>query len=153
VRKDGERIATTDAWGVDTEVITQGYYKGSTLAAVDTAEDWEMYALLEGVKIANDGSLSSPTFASVRPLVGIKQYYAKYHQGQSHEPEMEGYREVSFFRCKGMGGDKTRERAFADSPYTIEATTYRDSAGVQQSAWKKKELTNEQFAALKLGTY
>jgi hypothetical protein len=153
VRKDSERITTTDAWGIDTEVITPGYYKGVTLAAVDTAEDWEMYGLLEGTLVADDGSLSSPTFETERPMVGIKLYYAKYHQGQNHEPEMEGYRMVTFYRCKGMGGDKTRERGFADANYTIEATTYRNSAGVQQSAWKKDELTVEAFKALLLGTY
>lgn len=153
VRKDGERIATTDAWGVDTEIVTSGYYKGATLAAVDTAEDWEMYALLEGLHLASDGSLSSPTFETTRPLVGIKLFYAKYRQGQNFEPEMIGYRMVTFYRCKGMGGDKTRERGFADANYTIEATTYRNSSGVQQSAWKKEELTVAQFEALLLGEY
>jgi hypothetical protein len=120
---------------------------------VDTAEDWEMYALCEGLHLASDGGLSSPTFETVRPLIGVKQYYAKYRQGQSFEPEMVGYREVTFYRCKGMGGDKTRERGFADANYTIEASTYRDSAGVHQSAWHKEELTIAQFNALLLGSY
>jgi len=51
VRKEGERITTTDAWGFDTEVITDGYYKGFTANLVDTAEDWEMLGLLEAPRL------------------------------------------------------------------------------------------------------
>jgi hypothetical protein len=68
VRKDSERITTTDAWGYDTEVITDGYYKGFIGSIVDTAEDWAILALLEGLHLdPTTGALSSPTFETERP--------------------------------------------------------------------------------------
>ena len=149
VRKEGERITTTDAQGFDTEVITDGYYKGFTGSIVDTAEDWAILALLEGLHLdATTGALSSPTFATVRPYVAIEAFYAKYRKGQSYEGEMVGYRKVDAPMCKGMGGEKTHERGWSNETYTVEGKTWVDESGVEHSAWTKTELTVPQFNAL-----
>ena len=148
MRKAGETIATTDAWGVDTTVVTDGYYKGFTAPIVDTAEDWEMYALCEGLTLDASDGISSPTSETVRPMLGVQVFYAKYLQGENRESELTGYRQIDYKYCKGIGGDKTHERGFSDSTYTLEGTTHRNSAGAMQSAWDKKELTVAAFDAL-----
>lgn len=148
VRKDSERITTTDGGGADTDMITDGYYKGATMTVVDTAEDWEMYALFEGLRIGADGGMDSPTFETKRPYIGVEQYYEKYGQGQNHESDLLGYRKQEYFKCKGMGGDKSHEYGWSDGNYTIDAVTYRDASGVLQPAWHKSELTIEDFNAL-----
>lgn len=151
VRKAGETIATTDAHGVDTTIVTDGYYKGFTAPIVDTAEDWEMYALCEGLNLNADGGISSPTSETKRPFIGAQVFYAKYLQGENRESELVGYRQVDYKRCKGLAGDSTHERAFADSNYTLEGFTYRDTATKKlMPAWDRKELTVPQFEALML---
>lgn len=148
VRKDGERITTTDAWGFDTEVITDGYYKGFTAQLVDTAEDWELLALLEGTPLDKDGNLSSPVFGTKRPIVFIEAFYGAYAKGQNYEGELVAWRKVECFYCKGMGGEKTRERGFSDDPYTIEGLTWVDKTGKMQPAWKRSSISLEDFAKL-----
>jgi len=150
VRKDSERITTTDGNGDDTDMITDGYYKGCTMSIVDTAEDWEMYALFEGLTIDADGGMDSPTFATKRPYIGVEQYYEKYAQGQNHESDLLGYRKKEYFKCKGMGGDSSHEYGWSDGNYSVDAVTFRDSAGVLQPAWHRDELTIDDFNALML---
>jgi hypothetical protein len=148
-RKAGETIATTDAWGVDTTVVTDGYYKGFSAPIVDTAEDWEMFALCEGLHLNASGGMSSPTSETIRPMIGANAFYGKYLQGENRETELVGYREIDYKYCKGMGGDKTHERGFSDSTYTLEGTTHRDAVTkIVQPAWDKIELTVAQFNAL-----
>ena len=148
VRKDGERITTTDAWGFDTEVITDGYYKGFTANLVDTAEDWEMLGLLEGTPIDEDGNISSPVYSTRRPIVMVEAFYAKYRKGQNYEGDLVGYRKITCDQCKGMGGEQTRERGWSNAPYTIEGKTWVDDAGTEHPAWKREELTVSDFNAL-----
>ena len=150
VRKDSERMTTTDGNGDDTDMITDGYYKGCTMSIVDTAEDWEMYALFEGLIIDADGGMDSPTFATKRPYIGVEQYYEKYAQGQNHESDLLGYRKKEYFKCKGMGGDSSHEYGWSDGNYSVDAVTFRDSAGVLQPAWHRDELTIDDFNALML---
>lgn len=148
VRKDGERITTTDAWGYDTEVITDGYYKGFTANLVDTAEDWEMLGLLEGTPIDADGNINSPVYSTRRPIVMVEAFYAKYRKGQNYEGALVGYRKITCDQCKGMGGEQTRERGWSNAPYTIEGKTWIDKNGVEQPAWNREELTVPDFNAL-----
>lgn len=151
VRKEGERITVTDAWGYDTEVMTDGYYKGFTASIVDTASDWEILALLEGTPIdPATGALSSPTFGTKRPIVGIEAFYGVYREGQNYEADLVGYRKSEFFHCKGLGGEKTRERGFSTSPYTVEGKTWVDDAGTEHPAWKSTPMTKADFAALNI---
>lgn len=148
VRKDGERITTTDAWGFDTEVITDGYYKGFTATLIDTAEDWELLALFEGTPLSADGTLSSPVFGTKRPIVMIEAFYGAYAKGQNYEGELVGWRKIVCYHCKGMGGEKTRERAFSDDPYTIEGLTWVDENGNLMPAWERFKISKENFAKL-----
>ena len=118
------------------------------MSIVDTAEDWEMYALFEGLIIDADGGMDSPTFATKRPYIGVEQYYEKYAQGQNHESDLLGYRKKEYFKCKGMGGDSSHEYGWSDGNYSVDAVTFRDSAGVLQPAWHRDELTIDDFNAL-----
>jgi hypothetical protein len=133
-------------------VVTDGYVKGYDYAGVDTAEDWEMYATMEGVALDVDGSFESPKEGTVRPFFQLELYYVKYRQGQNREPAISGYRQKLVRRCKGLPGAGSHERGFMDGNYTVQAQTYRDTSDVLQSAWKRSELTETEYNALLLGT-
>jgi len=150
VRKDGERITVTDANGFDTSILTDGYYKGFTSAIVDTAEDWDMFALCEGLYLSDTGSMSSPTSSTVRPFIGAELYYGRYRQGENREPELKSYVQKIYNRCKALSGDVTHERAFAAGNYTLEGTTFVDDSGIEHSAWDMNPMTIAEFKALNI---
>lgn len=149
-RKDSETFTTTDANGYDTEVVGDGYYKGEDGTIVDTAVDWEVEALLEGTPLDSNGSLSSGVSSTKRPYIKIEAYYKKYKRGVNHEDEHVGYRQEIYGKAKGMRGDKSHSRDFADGNYSFMADTYVDSNNVEQPAWVKNELTNQEFEALQI---
>jgi len=78
----------------------------------------------------------------------IEAFYAKYRKGQNYEGDLVGYRKITCDQCKGMGGEKTRERGWSNDPYTIEGKTWVDASGVEHPAWKREELTVAAFNAL-----
>lgn len=152
VRKDDETISTTDAHGKDTEMIKDGYNKGATLTIVDTAEDWDMCDLFEGVHEGEEGYTESGTVDTKKPFIFLEKVNAFYKQGQNYEDEIVAYKYVKYPKCKGMGGDETNERAFNNSNYTVNAITYTDADGTTHGASKRKELTNAEFKAMMFDT-
>lgn len=149
-RKDSETFTKTDANGYDTEVVGDGYYKGETGSIVDTASDFNVEALLEGTPLNDNGGLSSPVSNTKRPFFKMEVYYKKFKRGINHEDEQVGYRQEIYAKAKGLRGDKSRSREFSDGNYSFMADTYVDSNNVEQPAWNKNELTNQEFAALKI---
>lgn len=147
LRKDDEIITNTDANGIDVEVHKDGYHKGENGTIVDTAEDWNISALLSGKKIESDGSLSTPTSTTKKPFVHIDSYYSRYRKGISDECEVIGYVQESFFKCKGMSGDSSRDRNLIDSNYTFTSSNYVEG-NVEKSSSKKTPLTVAQYEAL-----
>jgi len=147
VRKDDETLSNTDAQGIDVEVIKDGYHKGEDGTIVDTAEDWNISSLFNGQKIAADGSLSAPVSTTERPFVHIDSFYSRYRKGTSYESEVVGYVQESFFKCKGMNGDTSRDRNLIDSNYTFMSKNYVEG-GVELPSSKKTPLTVAQYEAL-----
>jgi len=148
-RKDSETLSLTDSNGNDVEVMTEGYYKGEDGTIVDTAEDWNIKAIFDGTKVASDGSLSAPLSVAERPFVEIESFYSMYKQGQNMESEVVGYTQETYYKAKGLNGDKTRDRNLNPSNYTFMASNYIDSAGVEHPAWKRTPLTVAEYDALK----
>lgn len=157
VVKDEEVFTTTDAKGLDTSVISDGYRKGFTANIVDTAEDWELLALLEGGDY-NDGTDSNPiayeppTSESEKIYFYAEVYYVYYTEGENKEADIIGYVQKLCRTCKGSVGGKNHERGFADGNYVVKGTSYKDENGDLFSDMKLVKLTPVQYAALNLET-
>jgi len=149
-RKDAETFTVTNGKGLDTEVLGDGQYKGESGSIVDTAEDFEIKALLEGLHIADDGSLDSPTGKTYRPYFRMEVFYNKYKSGQNREDAVIGMQEEVYYRCKGMADEKTREREFTNNSYSYTALTWVDDNGISQPAYTSIPLTVAEFDALLL---
>ena len=149
VVKDEEIITTTDAKGLDTSVITDGYRKGFTAPVVDTAEDWSLLALMEGGHYDPDtGVYEVPTSEDSKIYFYVEAYYARYTRGDNKESELISYVQKLHRSCKGAIGDKSHERGFADGNYTITGTSYKDENEILYGDTKLTELTIEDYDAL-----
>ncbi len=147
--KEEETLGTTDASGADTEVVTDGYRKGFTGKIVDTAEDWDLLALVEGgVRDTTAKTYEAPDSSTRKPYFFVEVFYAQYAQGTNKEADLIGYVQKTFRSCKGSVGDATHQRGFADGNYTVTGTGIKDENGVSYPDYQRKELTVEQYIAL-----
>lgn len=129
IQKDEETFTTTDGNGLDTEVITDGYRKGFTATVVDSAEDWELLALIEGGTYdSTAGTYEEPTSEDDKIYFYVESFYTKYAEGTNKEADLVGYVKKFYRTCKGTVGDKTHERGFADGNYTVTGTSYKDES-------------------------
>ncbi len=150
-QKDQEEFTTTDANGLDTEILTDGYRKGFSASIVDAAEDFELLALIEGGSYDEEtGVYEVPTSSSTKVYFYCEAFYAQYEQGTNKEADLVGYVGKLFRTCKGSPGDKTHERGFADGNYTITGTSYKDENGVVHGDTVITKYSIEEFEALDL---
>ena len=150
--KDEETFTTTDAGGLDTEVISDGYRKGFEAAVVDTAEDWNLRELIEGGEIGDDGSYEVPTSADSKIYFMVEAFYTQYEEGTNKEADLAGYVQKFHRSCKGAVNERSHEREFADMTYNIKGTAYKTSAGVLYGDTKLIPLTVEEYEALNVET-
>lgn len=149
VRKDEERITTTDAQGKDTEVVTDGYRKGCTIAVIDTADDVELLALIEGGDIdATTGEYSDPTAESEKLYFYIEAFYGMYSEGENKEADMVAVQRRFYRSCKGFEGDNGHSRGWTDGNYNVTCTSYKDENEDIFGASTRKELSIEDWEAL-----
>jgi hypothetical protein len=149
--KDEETFTTTDAKGLDTEVISDGYRKGFEASIVDTAEDWELLALIEGGSYDSvTNTYEVPTSEDFKVYFFAEIFYAQYAKGSNKEADLEGYVKKIFRSCKGAVGDKTHERGFADGNYTIKGTSYKDEDGVMHGDTLLEYLSVTEYEVLDL---
>lgn len=149
VRKDEERITTTDASGVDTEIVTDAKRKGFTATIVDTADDVNLLALIEGGTIDDTtGEYTDPTPDSPKIYFYIEAFFGMYSQGENQEADMIRVQRKIYQFCKGTEGDSAHARAWRDGNYNITGTAYKDENEDIFGASKRKELTIEQWEAL-----
>lgn len=152
ILKDSETFTTTDANGLDTEVITDGYRKGTTLVIVDSAEDYELLELLEGGyynnSVAGAESYEVPTSEDTKKYFLIEAFYAKYQEGTNKKADLVGYVRKLIRTCRGQVDAQTHELGFADGNYTCVATSYKDAAGVIWGDTKKFNLTIPAYTAM-----
>lgn len=148
--KDEETITTTDAKGIDTEVVTDGYRKGNSGTFVDTATDFELRKVFEGGSIAAaTGVYSVPNSTSRKVYFKLEMFSAKYLVGTNKEFEIDSYQQTVIYSCKGTYGETARDRNFSDANYTYTATSPR-VAGVISQDTDYIPLTVEEFEALQL---
>lgn len=154
VVKEEETITTTDAAGLDTSVITDGYRKGFTLTITDTVlDDWEMQALMEGGTYdATADTYEVPTSEDSKIYFYIEAFYYYYTEGENKEADIAGYIRKFYRTCKGAIGDNTHGRAFSDGNYTVSGTSYKDEDGDLYGDTQKKRYTVEEYAALYVDT-
>ena len=124
--KEDTTQTVTDASLRDTEVIIPGYVKGWSGALVDTAEDFELWELVEGGTLSADGKIyNSPTSASRKPMFEIETYGAYYSKGTNYEESIVAYRHATYKMCKGSVGEKTYQAGFTTSTFNIVGTEYK----------------------------
>jgi len=148
-QKEEETFTTTDAGGIDTEILTDGYRKGFTASVVDAAEDWELLALIEGGTYNDTTKLYEvPTSNNSKIYFTVEVFYSQYAEGTNKEADLVGYVKKVFRTCKGAPGDTTHERGFADGNYTVSGTSYKDESDVMYGDSYKQQLTVVQYEAL-----
>jgi hypothetical protein len=151
VMKEEETFTTTDADGVDTEVMTDGYRKGASHTFVDTAEDWDLVSLIEGGTIDEDGVYEAPTSETEKTYFFMELFYKQYRKGTNKQGDIVGYRGELYRSCKGMVGDRVHEQGFMDGNFTVTGTAYKDPAtGAQLPDFRNTPYTVEEFLALDL---
>lgn len=153
VLKESETITTTDASGRDTEIVTDDYEKGKTLAIVDTAVDPEIKVLMLGGSYdSTTGLYESGTSESVRYYFYTEIYYPYYSRGTNLEADLVGYIQKVIRIGKGTLGEDTHGRDWTDGNYTVNATTYTDENNILNGAEYDLELTIAEYNALNLLT-
>ena len=152
ILKDSETFTTTDANGLDTEVITDGYKKGATLTIIDSAEDWELLELLEGGtyddSVAGAESYDAPTSENTKKYFLIEAFYTVYEEGTNKKADIVGYVRKLIRTARGQVDAQTHELGFADGNYTCVATSYKNAAGALFGDTKKHNLTVTAWEAL-----
>jgi len=149
--KDEETFTTTDAKGVDTEVISDGYRKGTGGTLTDTAMDYLLRSIVEGgVYDETAETYSAPTSMTDKIYFKIELYSGQYEVGTNKVGDLVGYIKTEIFSCKGTFGDRTRERGFVNSVYNYTATSPRDSSGNLTADSVETKLTVSEYEALSL---
>lgn len=149
--KAEETITTTDAKGLDTEVITDGYRKGFTATLVDTARDPELRAIMEGGAYdAVTGIYEAPTSTSAKVYFFLELYYDLYNEGSNKEADLVGYVRKLYRSCKGSVGQAQHQRGWTDGNYEVVGTSYTDELGAVHGDVQETELTVPQYTALDL---
>jgi hypothetical protein len=146
--KAEEKDTVTGADGEDTTVISEGYVKGATGSLVDTAQDYNLMRLMSGGSIDSDGAFSMPNASSKKPYFGVEIFNPIYGKGESKQGEMTGYEKVTVYNAMGTVGDDAWSKSFRKKNYSFTAATYKNAAGVEQTAVKYEELTLAEYAAL-----
>lgn len=147
--KDEETFTTTDANGIDTEVITDGYRKGVNMVGVDSADDLEMREMIEGGQILDDGSYEVPTSQDDKIYFMLEAFYSQYEEGTNKEADLVGYIRKLIRTAKGAVNERSHERDFADMTYAITATSYKDKDNdLLYGDTKYDPITIEEFNAL-----
>ncbi len=150
ILKDEETITTTDAKGIDTEVVTDGYRKGNSGAYVDASSDFLMRSIFEGGSIDSvTGVYSVPNSTSRKVYFKIEVFEAKYLLGTNKEFEIDSYQQTVIYSAKGTYGETSRDRNFSDANFTYTATSPK-LAGVISADTDYIPLTVEEFEALLL---
>lgn len=140
--KDDQTISITDANLKDTDVIIVGYKKGFTGSLVDTAEDFEMMALIESGTIDTQGAYIDPDSATVKVEVEIETYNPLYAAGTNLESAIVGWEHMHLRAVKGNTGDDTMESGFNVKTYNLIGTNYKDENGDETGAIKREFLAS-----------
>ena len=147
--KAEETIDTTDANGLDTSVLTDGYRKGFDATFIDSAEDWLLLALIEGGPYDEVLEIyEAPTSEDSKIYFSCEMFYVQYSRGDNKKGEIENYVQKVFRSCKGTVGESSHEKGFMDGNFTLTGTSYKDQNNVLSGDTYKIKLSKEDYAAL-----
>ncbi len=138
--KESETITTTAANGRESSIVTRAYKKGVAGTIVDSEENLELRAFIEGGTLTLDGSpfggtYEDPTEDSPKPKFLIQAFYEMYREGLNEEgKDLVGYYLEEFRNCSGTFGAESHGRAFKDGNYSFTGTNYWDEEGKKQPA-------------------
>ena len=149
VNKDEETITVTDSHGRDTEIISDGYRKGCTIAIQDTANDYSLKELVEGgdwdpVTLIYE----KPTSESRKIYFFVEMFTINYREGTNKEADIDSYTMHVYRSCKGSVGEETHERNWMIVTYNVTCTPYEDELGVMHADKYERKLKIEQYQAL-----
>jgi hypothetical protein len=149
--KEDETFTTTDADGIDTEIISDGYRKGSTATIVDTAKDKELKVLMLGGSYnSSTGLYEAGTSESDRYTFLCELYYPYYSQGTNQEADLVGYIKKVIRNAKGSIGEDPHAREWSIGNYTLTGVSYKDESGNLLADEYEQELTIAAYNALDL---
>lgn len=149
VYKESETLTIQDSNGKETSVITDSYKKGLTLELVDTADDWELKALIEGGTLSADGNTYyDPDSETEKPYFWMEAFYAEYGRGDNLEADQVGYVQETFKKLSGQIGGQTHDRNINNHTYSLTGVNYKDASGVESGAKDSKKLTIPEYDAL-----
>ncbi len=146
--KDDQTQTTTDASGVDTDVIRSGYRKGFTGPIVDTARDPELMAFEGGVYDDVLLTYERPTSESTKISFMIEAFQAKYVEGSNKEADLVGYIKKTYRNCELTVGAEPQGDGFTDQVYNVVGTPYTTPAGTTYPDVFDEEITVTAFEAL-----
>ncbi|KKN63344.1 hypothetical protein LCGC14_0502920 [marine sediment metagenome] len=151
--KDEEIFETADAMGLDTTAISDGYRKGIAITFVDSAEDWDLLALMENgyhVESNEDGNeeYDTPTSEDSKIYFFCEVFYTQYTRGENKEGEIVNYVQKLYRTCKGNVGESSHERGFMDGNFTIIGTSYKDQDENLFGDTRRTKLSIEAYQAL-----
>jgi hypothetical protein len=126
---------TTDANMKDTEVIIEGYKKGLTSTLVDTAEDFEMMALIESGTLDATGLVyTDPDTGTKKVMFDIESWNPLYGSGTNMEDQIVGWEKMHLRALKGSISADSQKAGFQNVSYALTGVNYKDSAGVESGA-------------------
>jgi hypothetical protein len=130
--KEDTTQTVTDANGKDTEVIIEGYQKGWSGSAVDTAEDFELIELIESGTLSVDGkTYTSPDSGTKKVVIEIETYNPVYSSGSNLEDQITGWEHKTFRMCKGTLGEHGMAAGFGVTNYTLTGVNYKPKGGTE----------------------
>ncbi len=149
--KESETITTTAANGQEASIVTRAYKKGVSGTIVDSEDNLELRAFIEGGTLKLDGSVfggtyEDPTEDSEKPNFLIQAFYEVYREGLNEEgKDLVGYYLEEFRNCSGTFGSESHGRAFKDGNYAFIGTNYWDENGEKRPAKHGTMLSKESF--------
>lgn len=138
--KEDETKSVTDANGKDTEIIKEGYKKGWTGSAVDTAEDYAMMELIEAGTIDAAGAYHDPISTTKKVMFEIEMWNPIYGHGTNDEDQIVAWRHIHYLKCKGSVGENSLGADWGKKTYNLTGVNYKDAAGVESSAIVRNDI-------------
>jgi len=136
-KKEAEDITDMDANGREPTVTTDSYRKGCKIVAIDTADDPQIRALIDGGTLDDtppdtlfDQTYNEPTSETTKVYFYMMAFHYQYGEGTNKEGQIENYVMKLYRSCVGDSGEITHERPFANRTYNISATSYTDENSV-----------------------
>ncbi len=154
IQQEGSTNETVPASTALTEVQEDGYRKGSTLTIVDSADDIELQALIDGGVISEDVNgvvrYDEPNSDTEKTYFFIQAFYKRFAEGSHKSSDQVGWRMDEYRSCTGSLGESSHGTGFSDTNFTITCTPYKDENGELFNDRYRLYYTNTQYEALKV---